>query len=44
MNRVLRGEPLAPLDVLLPLAVAAVLTALSLAYIAGRLRAAAARP
>ena len=44
MNRVLRGEPMSAADLLLPLAIAAVLTVLSLVYLAARLRAAAARP
>ncbi|RZU00875.1 ABC transporter permease [Rivibacter subsaxonicus] len=43
MNRVLRGEALGAFELLLPLAVAALLTAASLAFIAGRLRAAAAK-
>ena len=43
MNRVLRGEALAAVDVLLPLVVSAVLVVLGLALVAGRLRAAAVR-
>ena len=43
MNRVLKGQALAPLDVLLPLAVCAAITAACIAYIARRLRAAALR-
>lgn len=43
MNRVLRGEPLGAGDVLLPLAVSAALVLAGLAFVAGRLRAAAVR-
>lgn len=43
MNRVLRGDALSPADVAVPLAVSAVLAALSLAYIARHLRGAATR-
>ena len=43
MNRVLRGEALAAVDVLLPLVVSAVLVVVGLALVAGRLRAAAVR-
>ncbi|MBN4658944.1 ABC transporter permease, partial [Escherichia coli] len=38
MNRVLRGEALGPLDLLLPLAVSAGLTLAALAWLAARLR------
>lgn len=41
MNRVLRGEPLGALELLLPAAVAAVLSLLALAWLARRLRQAA---
>jgi hypothetical protein len=41
MNRVLRGEPLGLVDVAVPMAVGALLTALCLAYLARRLRRAA---
>jgi sodium transport system permease protein len=43
MNRVLKGEALAPLDVLIPLAVCAVITLLCIAFVARQLRAAALR-
>jgi sodium transport system permease protein len=43
MNRVLKGEVLAPMDVLIPLAVSAAIGALCIAYVARRLRAAALR-
>ncbi|WP_295640556.1 ABC transporter permease [uncultured Methylibium sp.] len=43
MNRVLRGDALSPAEVAVPLAVSSVLAALSLAYIARHLRAAATR-
>jgi sodium transport system permease protein len=43
MNRVLKGEALAPLDVLIPLAVCAAITLLCIAYVARQLRAAALR-
>jgi sodium transport system permease protein len=43
MNRVLKGQALAPLDVLVPLAVCAAITVACIAYIARRLRAAALR-
>ena len=43
MGRVLRGDAFAASDLVVPLVVAAVLAALCLAYIAGRLRGAAAR-
>jgi sodium transport system permease protein len=43
MNRVLKGEALAPLDVLIPLAVCALITVLCIAFISRQLRAAALR-
>jgi hypothetical protein len=43
MNRVLRGEPLAAADVVLPMLLSALLAVLCLVYIARRLRAVAAR-
>ena len=43
MGRVLKGEPLPAVDLLLPVAVCAAVTVLSLAYVAGRLRQAAVR-
>jgi sodium transport system permease protein len=43
MNRVLKGEALAPLDVLIPLAVCAAITVLCIAFVARQLRAAALR-
>jgi sodium transport system permease protein len=43
MNRVLKGEALAPLDVLIPLAVCAVITVLCIGFISRQLRAAALR-
>ncbi len=43
MNRVLKGEALAPLDVLIPLAVCAAITVLCIAIVARQLRAAALR-
>ncbi len=43
MNRVLKGEALAPLDVLIPLAVCTAITVLCIVYIARQLRAAALR-
>ena len=43
MQRVLEGEPFAPADLLLPLAVAAGVSALCVAYVARQLRAAALR-
>jgi sodium transport system permease protein len=43
MNRVLKGEALAPLDVLTPLAVCAAITVLCIAFVARQLRAAALR-
>ena len=43
MNRVLKGEALAPLDVLIPLAVCAAITLLCIAFVARQLRAAALR-
>jgi sodium transport system permease protein len=43
MNRVLKGEALAPLDVLIPLAVCTVIAVLCIAYVARQLRAAAMR-
>ena len=43
MNRVLKGEALAPLDVLIPLAVCAVITLLCIVFVARQLRAAALR-
>lgn len=43
MNRVLKGETLAPPDVLLPLALCAAIAAASLAYVARQLRTAALR-
>jgi sodium transport system permease protein len=43
MNRVLKGEALAPLDVLIPLAVCAAITVACIAFIARQLRAAALR-
>jgi sodium transport system permease protein len=43
MNRVLKGEALAPMDVLIPLAVCAAITLLCLAFIARQLRSAALR-
>jgi sodium transport system permease protein len=43
MNRVLKGEALAPLDVLIPLAVCAAITLLCIVYVARQLRAAALR-
>ncbi len=43
MNRVLKGEALAPLDVVIPLAVCAAITVLCIGFIARQLRAAALR-
>jgi sodium transport system permease protein len=43
MNRVLKGEALAPLDVLIPLAVCVAITVLCIGFIARQLRAAALR-
>jgi sodium transport system permease protein len=43
MNRVLKGEALAPLDVLIPLAVCAVITVLGIVFVARQLRVAALR-
>jgi sodium transport system permease protein len=43
MNRVLKGEALAPLDVLIPLVVCAAITVLCIAFISRQLRAAALR-
>jgi sodium transport system permease protein len=43
MNRVLKGEVLAPMDVLIPLAVCAVIAVLCIAFISRQLRAAALR-
>jgi len=43
MNRVLKGEAVAPLDVLLPLAVCAAITVLAIAFVARQLRTAALR-
>jgi sodium transport system permease protein len=43
MNRVLKGQELAPLDVLIPLAACAAITVLCIAYISRQLRAAALR-
>jgi sodium transport system permease protein len=43
MNRILKGEALAPLDVLIPLAVCAAITVLCIAFVARQLRAAALR-
>jgi sodium transport system permease protein len=43
MNRVLKGEALAPLDVLIPLAVCAAITVLCIAFISRQLRVAALR-
>ncbi len=43
MNRVLKGQALAPLDVLIPLAVCAAITVACIAFIARQLRAAALR-
>jgi sodium transport system permease protein len=43
MNRVLKGEVLAPMDVLIPLAVCAVIALLCIAFISRQLRAAALR-
>jgi sodium transport system permease protein len=43
MNRVLKGEALAPLDVLIPLAVCAAIAVLCIAFVARQLRAAALR-
>jgi sodium transport system permease protein len=43
MNRVLKGEVLAPLDVLVPLAVCAAIAVLCIAFVARQLRAAALR-
>jgi sodium transport system permease protein len=43
MNRVLKGEALAPLDVLIPLAVCAMITLLCIVFVARQLRAAALR-
>jgi len=43
MNRVLKGETVAPLDVLLPLAVCAAITVLAIAFVARQLRTAALR-
>jgi sodium transport system permease protein len=43
MNRVLKGQALAPTDVLVPLAVCVAITLLCIAYVARQLRAAALR-
>jgi sodium transport system permease protein len=43
MNRVLKGEALAPLDVLIPLAMCAAITVLCIVFVARQLRAAALR-
>jgi len=43
MNRVLKGEAVAPLDVLLPLAVCAAITVLAIVFVARQLRTAALR-
>jgi sodium transport system permease protein len=43
MNRVLKGEAVAPLDILLPLAVCATIAALGIAFVARQLRTAALR-
>jgi sodium transport system permease protein len=41
MNRVLKGEPVAPLDVAIPMAVCAAITALGIGFVARQLRSAA---